>query len=189
MSFLDILFGRSKPAPSKTEAIFAIATGYVTLVAQLELKSTNKAGVCFRPLASSYFDLAEEEMADLLKVSGETSKTKVSIKQDSYGFQWVILEDPEFEDLVTLIYLTTETLKEKGFKDQLLATVFAFSKTGKDVYWIYNYKRGKFYPFVPTGKEQERDNTMELQLKAAMAKELPLEPALEQWYALWGIPF
>ena len=112
MSFLDILFGRSKPAASKTEAIFAIATGYITLVAQLELTSTNKAGVCFRPLASSHFDLAEKEMADLLRVSGETSRSKVSLREDAYGFQWVILEDPEFEDLVALIYLTTETLRE-----------------------------------------------------------------------------
>ena len=189
MSFLDILFGRSRPAKSNTDAIFAITTGYVTLLTQLELKSTNKAGVCFRPVASSYFNLAEEELEELLKASGKAADSKVSIKDDSYGFKWVIIEDPDFSDLVTLIYLTGETLKDKGFKDQLLAAVFAFSDKGKDIYWIYNYKRGKFYPFVPRGQGQERDNTAELEFQAAMSSELPMEGSLEQWYALWGIPF
>ncbi|WP_423782934.1 PspA-associated protein PspAB [Ferrimicrobium acidiphilum] len=33
------------------------------------------------------------------------------------------------------------------------------------VYWVYLYKRGTFYPFVPVGHER-RDNERELSLKA-----------------------
>ena len=65
----------------------------------------------------------------------------------------------------------------------------------RPLYWIYNYKRGAFYPFVPApggtageaGGEQ-RDNEGELRLKAQIGAELPLEQELERWLPLWGIP-
>ncbi len=189
MSFWDALFGRSRPVKSKSEALFAIATGYLTLTTRLNLTPTQKAGVCFRTVASSFFDRAEEELSQVLKSSAEASETRLALRDDSHGFKWVILEDPDFEDLVTLIYMTGQMLEEKGFRDQILAAVFAFQLDGREVFWIYNYKRGKFYPFVPKGQGQERDNARELELKVAMERELPVDPSLENWYALWGIPF
>ena len=33
------------------------------------------------------------------------------------------------------------------------------------MYLIYGYKRGTFWPFIPTGDGQERDNAAELRLK------------------------
>ena len=33
------------------------------------------------------------------------------------------------------------------------------------MYLIYGFKRGAFWPFVPTGEGQERDNAEELRLK------------------------
>jgi hypothetical protein len=55
------------------------------------------------------------------------------------------------------------------------------------VYFIYNFKRGSFYPFVPRG-EKSRDNERELRLKSQAGAELPMEPELERWYPLWDIP-
>jgi hypothetical protein len=56
------------------------------------------------------------------------------------------------------------------------------------VYFIYNYKRGYWYPFVPAPGDEQRSTERELQLKAQMAKELPIEPEMERWFPLWGIP-
>ena len=62
------------------------------------------------------------------------------------------------------------------------------------IYWIYNYKRGYFYPFVPApgeagaGPRGRRDTERELVLKAQVGSELPVEPELERWFPLWGIP-
>ena len=56
------------------------------------------------------------------------------------------------------------------------------------MHWIYNYKRGAFYPFVPAGGGQQRDTERELRLKAQIGAELPIEPELERWFPLWGIP-
>jgi hypothetical protein len=71
----------------------------------------------------------------------------------------------------------------------VLCAVFPFEdEKGNRVYWIYNYKRGAFYPFVPAEGEQKRDNERELKLKAQAGNELPIEPELERWFPLWDIP-
>ena len=80
-------------------------------------------------------------------------------------------------------------LEAGGYGDRILAAVFAFrDEAGKPVYWIYNYKRGAFYPFVPAGGEQRRDNERELRLKAQLEKDLPMEPDMARWFPLWGVP-
>ena len=64
-------------------------------------------------------------------------------------------------------------LEEAGFGGQLLAAVFKFEGGKEPVYWVYGYKRGAFWPFVPAGEGKERDNAEELELKAKLEKELP----------------
>ena len=39
-----------------------------------------------------------------------------------------------------------------------------------------------------SGVEQERDTERELQIKAQVGTELPIEPEIERWFPLWGIP-
>ena len=56
------------------------------------------------------------------------------------------------------------------------------------VYWIYGFKTGTFWPFVPTGEKQERDNARELELKAKLEPELPVEKDLSKWLALFDAP-
>ena len=105
--------------------------------------------VCFRPLESGQFAGMQPELESLLQISARETGTTIHMQTDSFGFQWVTLEDPEFEDLVTTIHLVSLTLQDHGFGDQLLAAVFKFLDQGQPLYWIYNYKRGNFYPFVP----------------------------------------
>ena len=78
-------------------------------------------------------------------------------------------------------------LTAKGFGSQLLAAIFKFEGGERPVYWIYGFKRGAFWPFVPKG-EKERDNAEELELKAKLEKELPIEPDLSRWFALFDAP-
>jgi hypothetical protein len=101
----------------------------------------------------------------------------------------MVLSDPDFEDLVVGINAVSTALEAGGYSDRILAAVFPFEdEAGKRVYWIYNYKRGSFYPFVPAGGGQQRDSERELRLKAQIGGELPIEPELERWFPLWGIP-
>jgi hypothetical protein len=54
-------------------------------------------------------------------------------------------------------------------------------------YLVYLFKRGTFYPFVPTGHEQ-RDMEQELKLKSLVADDLTIEPDLDRWFPLWELP-
>ena len=104
------------------------------------------------------------------------------------------------EDLAVGINAVSGSIETAGHGERLLCAVFAFVDANKRrIYFIYNYKRGFWYPFVPdadpahpgAGGEagaQQRSTERELQIKAQMASELPMEPELERWFPLWGIP-
>lgn len=188
MGLLEVLFGRTKPVKSKSEALFAMATAEVTLSTSLQLTPAKRAGIVFKPVESSYFDQAEQEVQAILNQSGKDDNLRFSTETDSYGYRWIVLQHESFEQLVAAQHMVSITLTDNGFGDQLLAAVFRFDTASHPVYWIYNYKRGAFYPFVPQGNH-ERDNGEELRLGAVMKNELPIEKATDKWYAIWGIPF
>ena len=82
-----------------------------------------------------------------------------------------------------------EEITDHGFGDRIIAAVFGLEFDHKRAYWVYNVKRGSFYALVLAG-ESERDNAAEMRLGGLMEEEkIPVERNLEQWYALWGIPF
>jgi hypothetical protein len=120
-------------------------------------------------------------------VAARESGSKLRRKSDEFGYEWLVVEDPDFEDLVTTVHLVGSELQARGFGPQLLAAIFKFEGAGHPVHWIYGYKRGTFWPFVPTG-EQERDNAEELELKAKLEKELPIEPDLSMWFGMFDAP-
>ena len=189
-SFFDALFGRTRPEPPKVDRLFAIGTAEVSLEAQLRLTPAQDAGISFRPVESAYFEQMTTDLNQLLAISAKDTGTQVKTLTDEYGFRWVVLNDDAFEDLVATIHITSETLIDQQFGEQLLAAVFRFNTPeNRPVYWIYNYKRGSFYPFVPEQGTRKRDNAYELRLSSAMEKELPIEAELERWYPIWDIPF
>ena len=106
---------------------------------------------------------------------------------NEFPLSLVIIHDPDLEDLVTTIHTVASELTAKGFGPQLLAAVFRFSGGEHPVYWVYGFKRGAFWPFVPAG-DQTRDNATELELKAKLENELPIEPDLTRWLALFDAP-
>lgn len=187
--FFDVLLGRSRPVKPKMEKLFALSAAYITMTVELGLAPGDRAGICFRPLASAAFDQLRPDLDRLLKIGAQQTGTEAETLTDKFGFQWAILSDPDFEDLVATVHVFSQTLEEEGFGEQLLAAVFKFVLDGRPVYWIYNYKRGAFYPFVPQpGDTRRRDNAYELRLRAALERELPIEQQVEYWYPLWGVP-
>jgi hypothetical protein len=191
MGFLDALFGGGKKlkAPA-ADRIFAMVTAQITLETSLGLKPRGSAGIVFQALATGDFQQVVKDTEELLRASSEDTGTTVETKDDQYGYRWVILRDPDFDDLVQAVNVVSTELTAGGYGDRLLAAVFPFEDmaNGKPVYFIYNFKRGKYYPFVPAPGEQARNTERELQLKAQMDGELPIEPELERWFPLWEIP-
>jgi hypothetical protein len=184
----DVLFGRKQLKDAAGERLFAISTARITLETELDLRSTGAAGVCFKSLSAGEFVRAENELQELLDAVANESGSKVERRSDEFDFEWLVVRDPDFEDLVTTVHLIASELDSRGFGPQLLAAVFPFEGNGKKVYWIYGFKRGAFWPFVPKGEDKERDNSEELELKAKLEKELPVENDLSRWFAIFDAP-
>ncbi len=188
MGLADILLGRKRLKQAVEERVFALSTARVTLEAELGLKPAGAAAVCFKPLSAGEFVRAENELQELLDKVAQESGSKVERRSDELGFEWLVVRDPDLEDLVTTVHLVGSELKSRGFGDRLLASIFRFEGDEHPVYFVYGYKRGAFWPFVPTGHERERDNAAELELKAKLEKELPIEPDLTSWFGLFDAP-
>ncbi len=190
MGLTDVLFGRKKLKAPAAERLFALSTAAVTLQTECDIQPAGAAAVVFKPLSAGEFVRAESDIQQLLEAVAAGSGTKLDRKEDSFGYQWIIARDPELEDQVTAVHAVASELEAQGFGPQLLAAVFRFEGSGAKhpVYWIYGYKRGKFWPFVPTGKGQERDNAEELELKAKLDPELPIEPDLSRWFGVFDAP-
>jgi hypothetical protein len=190
MGFLDALLGRRKVAgPAKTDRLFAISTAYVTLQTSFGIAPRGVAGLVFQPLPTSDFSQIVRDMEEVVRSTGEETGTQVETSDDSFGYRWMILRDPDVEDLAVGVNAVSEALESGGYGDRLLAAVFAFEDADKHpVYFIYNYKRGTWYPFVPAPGEQARNVERELQIKAQIGSELPIEAELERWFPLWGVP-
>jgi hypothetical protein len=152
----------------------------------LGLKPTGKAAIVFQPVSTADFDQIVKDMEEVLGATGEETGTTIERRDDSFGYRWMILSDPDFDDLIVGLNAVNGALRDGGYGDRVLATVVPF--TGP-TYFIYNVKRGAWYPFVPKpGSEQARDNEGELRLKAQLERELPFEQDLARWFPLWDIP-
>jgi hypothetical protein len=186
----DVLFGRKQLKGPATERLFALSTAAVTLDVSCGLQFAGAGALVYKPLSAGEFSAVEHDVDELLRAAAKESGTEVEAKTDDFGFDWIVVRDKDLEDVVTSVHAAASELEARGFGGQLLAAVFRFE--GKDAekpaYWVYGYKTGTFWPFVPTGEEQKRDNSEELSLKAKLEHELPVEQDLTRWLGLFGAP-
>jgi hypothetical protein len=190
VGFLDALLGgRGKRVKGAApDRLFAMTTAQVTLDTGLGLKHKGAAGIVFQPLETADFDAILAETEELLRAGAEDTGTELQSSADEYGYRWLSFHDPDFEDLVVALNTISTQLQESGYGDRLLAAVFPFEDKGKPVYFIYNFKRGGYYPFIPAPGDKARDSERELRLKAQVGAELPFEEDITRWFPLWEIP-
>jgi hypothetical protein len=204
MGILDTLLGRTKPVQSNLDALFALPSAAVTLQSAADTTCSGHAGVCFKPPTGAGFAEMQAEVANLLALD---STSGFHAAEDSFGYHWLVVDDADVQSLVTQVHLVNSSLADAGWGPQLLCSVFGLTQVPATVdgaaddlvpagpgtvrastsYLVYLFKRGTFYPFVPTGHEQ-RDIEQELRLKSLVAGDLAVEPDLERWFPLWDLP-
>jgi hypothetical protein len=199
MGFLDALLGRSKPAQANLDRLFALPSAAIDLDAVAGLRSSGRAGVCFKPATGAVFAEIEAEVTSILDVRDDggpgapssasgSASAGWSRETDQYGYEWIVLQADGLEDLVNRVHVVNASLEDKGYGPQLLCSVFGLAGSdGRRCYLVYLYKRGTFYPFAPTGAES-RDNELELKLRSVIGEQLPMEGDLSRWFPLWGLP-
>jgi len=196
----DIFTGRHQVKGPAPDRLFAIATAYIALESEHNIVPAGAAAIVFQSLATSDFESTLKETEQVVTATGEESGTTVKTQDDTYGYRWMMLRNAHasssVEDLAVGLNAVSSSIELAGHGERLLCAVFAFTDqknaaSPQRVYFIYNYKRGYWYPFVPDqtpGHDQQRQTERELQLKAQMSDELPIEPEIERWFPLWGIP-
>jgi hypothetical protein len=183
----DIIGGRKKLPGPREDRLFALTTAAVTLETELGLKTAGAAAVAFKPQSSGEFRSAFDDVDKLVDAVAQQCGSTIERKSDEFGFDWIVVHDPDLEDLVGAAHTLASELTAQGFGEQLLAATFKFDGGENPVYFIYGFKRGAFWPFVPIGKDK-RDNATELELKAKLEPELPIEQDLTRWFALFDAP-
>jgi hypothetical protein len=192
MSLRDALTGRHRVKGPAPDRLFALSTAHVALETEQEVTSKGIAGIVFQPLRTSDFESIVKDMEAVVKATATDLGASLETHDDSFGYRWMVISDREIEDLVVAVNGVSSALVAGGYGERVLCAVFAFSgPRDPKIYFIYNYKRGFWYPFVPRGPaaDAQRSVERELQIKAQIAGELPIEPELERWFPLWGIPF
>ncbi|TSD15252.1 hypothetical protein DP107_05225 [Haloglomus irregulare] len=168
--------------------LFGMSTAYVTMEADLGYRSTGDAALCFSGVDSTEFTAAVRAIEDILAAGETETGTAFDVRTDGKGYEWVVLHDDDPEDLVTSVHFAADELTERGFGSRLLAAAFAFERADEDgtAYWLYSFRRGAYYPFVPDpGGRKERVERLEFKLESVLDGELEVEPEKEYWYPLW----
>ena len=169
--------------------LWGMSTAYVTMEADLDLAPAGAAALCFGDVDATDFADAVDEVEAVLRAGEEETGTGFRRTADDHGYNWVVLEDDDPEDLVTSVHFAADTFEERGYGSRLLAAVFAFDPARADTdrgsaYWVYSFRRGAYYPFAPRG-DHERDSRLEFKLLSMLDGELGVEDDESYWYPLW----
>ncbi|WP_256288622.1 PspA-associated protein PspAB [Halobellus inordinatus] len=169
------------------EDLFGMSTAYVTMEADLGFRSVGAAALCFSGVDSTDFEAAVDEVEAILRAGEEETGTTFDVREDSHGWEWVVLRDDDPEDLVTSVHFAADEFVERGYGSRLLAAVFGFERgggNGERAYWIYSFRRGSYYPFAPR-RGKEREQRLEFKLDSVLDGELEIEDDESYWYPMW----
>lgn len=186
MGIFDSILGRSKPAPANLDTLFSVPQAALTLQSQ-GFTFSGSGAVCYQPAEGGAFAQTETEAEGLLNAD---ARAPVQKSDDRFGYRWMTLthQPDDVAGLVTDLHAVNTSLTDAGFGTALLcSTVNFMTADGKPFALVYLYKRGTFYPFAPIGPDK-RDNALELQLKGVVAEDIPVEPELNRWFAIWDAP-
>jgi hypothetical protein len=184
-----------------SEAIFSLSSAAITLETKQGLKPTGRCALTIKSTNGMYFNEMKDEIQRFVAISKPDLQFDYRTVVDSYGYLWLIFAGRTMEDTLAAITAVVDTIQEKGFSSQILASIFEFqqvpeldrsSKKNNHIrmrYLVYNYKSNKFYPFVPFFAERSRDTENEMRIMATLQKEIPFEKDMSMWYPLWDLPF
>lgn len=180
------VFGIGATSAASTTAdpddLFGMSTAYLTMAADLDFEPLDRAALCFSGVDSTDFAAARDAAHDIIEAGDEG--TIAAVHQDDHGYQWVVLADADFEDLVVGIHAAADEFITRGYGSRLLAAVFGFVRAEQPAYWLYSFRRGAYYPFVPVD-DNTRDHGLEFKLQSVLSGELDIESDESYWYPLW----
>src|ERR1700734_2005839 len=115
MGLREILTGRSTvKQPAKTDRLFALSTAYVTLETSYDIKCAGVAGIVVQALATSDFQAVLKDTEEVVKATAGEYNAEIQTSDDQFGFHWVVVRDPDIEDLVATINGVSSSIEDGG---------------------------------------------------------------------------
>lgn len=188
MGLWETMRARTRPRRNDLDALFHVPSAAITLQTALGFVPTGTGSVCYRAAAGAAFAQTEQDVLALLR--DDAQAPEVTVTQDDFGFTWLVVAgDPDdMSGLCTDLHAVNTTLEINGFDSGLLCSMVPFvNPSGQRFGLTYLYKQGTFYPFAPDGG-QTRDTLLELSVRDLLVEELPMEPDLQRWLAVWKAP-
>ena len=180
-----------------SDLIFSLSSSHITLDRKVGLVTTGRCVLVIKTNGGQYFREMELEVKRFLDaVETEEDSSAADLRYDTitdyHGYLWIVLYGKRIEDLLAGLTAVGDMVIERGFSNQILAAVFQFYNerdNNQSSFLIYDYKRNKFYPFVPVShKRKTRNTTEEMRIMETMADEIPFEKDKDLWYPLWNLP-
>lgn len=187
MRWLDAVTGRRTRVTNNLDALFLVPSAAITLQTAAGWTPTGRGAVCYRAAAGAAFAQTQDEFTALINDDPEAPDVEVS--RDDFGFTWLMVtgSPDDTAGLCTDLHAVNTSLEEQGFADGLLCSLVTFVGHGRTIGLVYLYKRGTFYAFAPDGVDR-RDNLTEIGVRDVLVAELPMEPDMHKWLALWNAP-
>jgi hypothetical protein len=180
-----------------SDLIFSLSSSHITLDRKVGLVTTGRCVLVIKTNGGQYFremELEVKRFLDALETEEDSSAADLRYDTitDYHGYLWIVLYGKRIEDLLAGLTAVGDLVMERGFSNQILAAVFQFYNerdNNQSSFLIYDYKRNKFYPFVPVShKRKTRNTTEEMRILETMADEMPFEKDKDLWYPLWNLP-
>ena len=190
MRFFGKFIKKKYNSKTDSDVLFSLSSAYLTIESKMGLKNSGRGALSLKSISGMYFNEMKDDIKRFLDISKTDFELTYRTVTYSYGYLWVILEGKRMEDLLAGISAIGDTVDEKGFSNQLLAAIFEFTDDrNRKEYLVYNYKRNRFYPFVPLDNGKKSRNTEEeMKIMATIGAEVPLERDMTLWYPLWDLP-
>lgn len=186
MGWLDGILGRSRPPEADLDVLFGVPQAALSLEVG-GFAASGAGAVCFRDVDGVHDD---QVVAEVEQVIGTDATARVEVTEDGHGFRWLtVTRAPgDVTGLVSDLHAANSSLADAGYGSLLLcSTILVTTPSGGPAALVYLFKQGTFYPFVPTAGRR-RDNAVELQMRSYVEGDVPVEPTLERWLALWDAP-
>ena len=158
------------PAPDR---LFAITTAYVTL----ETEHGDHARAARRRSSSSRWRPATSSRSSPTwrrpcAAPARRPARRVETHDDEFGYRWMILRDPDLEDLAVGVNAVSDALAVGGYGDRVLCAVFAFEDATEQAAVLHLQLQAR--QLVPVRARrpatQQRSTERELQLKAQIGR-------------------
>ena len=128
-------------------------------------------------------------MEELLKSTGEDTGTTIDKQDDKFGYRWMVLTDPDFEDLVVGVNASPARSRPEATatgcwrRCSASATRTTSPSTGSTTTSAARSTRS-----CRPAESSSATPSASCSLKAQIGAELPVEAQLERWFPLWDIP-